>query len=170
MERKWVALLFCAVISYTVQAQNIGGFWLSGTGITGEGTGIHNGEMQVLSIEDSIEHIISTTGAAAGKLVLGNFKFKKSLNANSVFFFALAGKGTVLPNLVFKFYEGKLIGLFLPVLTITLSNVIVTRYRISSPDNSSGSPQAMEEISLFYDKIQLTDNAGNSSVVSGTHL
>ena len=163
--------MFVFITSHTVRAQNIGGVWLSGPGLATDGTGVHNGETQVLSIEDSIVNTISGAGGAAiGKIVLGNFKFKKSLNASSLSFLSLAGKGTIVPNLVFKFYEKKLNGTFLPVFSITLSNVIVTKYRISSPDNGSGSLQTMEEISLLYDKIQLTDNAGNSSIVSGTHL
>ena len=148
-----------------VHAQNIGGIWLSGSSIIGDGTGIHNGETQVLSLEDSVVNIIAASGGAGtGKLILGNLKFKKSLNANSVSLFSSASRGITLPNLVFKFYERKLNGFFIPSLTITLSNVIVVKYKISSPD--SAAVPTSEEISLLYEKIQFSDNAGNSSMTN----
>jgi type VI secretion system Hcp family effector len=157
-------------MAYAVQAQNVGGIWLSGSGITGEGTGIHNGETQVLSIEDSIVNTIQSAGGAGiGKIVFSPFRFKKSLNGNSVFLFTSAGKGNILPGLVFKFYERKQTGFFVPSLTITFSNVIVTKYKIVSPDGNNASPTS-EEISLVFDKIQFTDNAGNTAVVqAGGH-
>jgi type VI secretion system Hcp family effector len=158
-------------MGYGVRAQNTGGIWLSGSGITGEGTGMHTGEMQVLSIEDSIVNTIQTAGGAGiGKIIFSPFRFKKSLNGNSVFLFASAGKGTILPSLVFKFYERKQNGSFVPSLTITLSNVIVTKYKIASPDGNNASPTT-EEISLVFDKIQFTDNAGNAAAVqAGAHF
>jgi type VI secretion system Hcp family effector len=168
--KRYFAFLMFSLIAYTVQAQNTGGIWLSGSGITGEGTGIHTGETQVLSIEDSIVNTIQTSGGAGiGRIVFSPFRFKKSLNGNSVFLFASAGKGTILPGLVFKFYERKQNGSFVPSLTITLSNVIVTKYKIASPEGNNGSPTS-EEISLVFDKIQFTDNAGNTAVVqAGAH-
>lgn len=152
--------MFLNFAAFTVQAQNVGGIWLSGTGIVGDGSGIHNTETQVLQIEDSVVNLIGGSGgAAAGKLVFGNFKFKKLLNANSVSLFSAATTGKVLPNLIFKFYDRKSNGNFVSNVTITL-NVLVVKYKISSPDNALS--QTREEISLLYDKIQFTDNAGNS--------
>jgi type VI secretion system Hcp family effector len=168
--KRYLAFFLFSLIGYGAQAQNIGGIWLSGSGITGEGTGIHTGETQVLSIEDSIVNTIQSAGGAGiGKIVFSPFRFKKSLNGNSVFLFASAGKGNILPNLVFKFYERKQTGSFVPSLTISLSNVIVTKYKIVSPYGNNASPTS-EEISLVFDKIQFTDNAGNTAVVqAGGH-
>ena len=163
MKKIGLAILVFFLIGLSAQAQNVGGIWLSGPGIVGDGTGVHNGETQVISLQDSVINTMDlSTGARAGKLVIGNIRFKKSVNANSVSLFASISRATILPNLAFKFYERKQNGSIAPVLTITVSNVIVTMYKIELPDSNSS--QAAEEISLLFDKIQLLDSTGNSAV------
>ena len=162
--KKLLFILGIGITGYTANAQNAGGIWLSGAGIVSEGTGIHNGETEILSVQDSIVDALSTSGGGApiGKVVHGNFTFRKILNASSAFFFSFVNRGTFIPSLTFKFYDKKG-NTFVPTLTVTLSNVIVSKYRIASPDaqnkNASG---AVEEISLFYSQIQYTDASGNS--------
>ena len=127
----------------------------------GEGTGIHAGETLVLSMQDSIADLLSTSGATVGKVVFGDFKFKKILNANSSFFFASIGKGSFVPSLSFKFYDKKPNGTFAVTLTIILSDVIVDRYSISAPDPANKDASAtVEQVSLFYNKIKYVDSAG----------
>lgn len=162
--KKLLFILVIGITGYAAKAQNVGGIWLSGAGITSEGTGIHNGETQILSAQDSIVDALSTSGGGApiGKVVHGNFTFRKILNANSSFFFAAVNRGNFVPSLVFKFYDKKG-NTFVPTLTITLSNVIVSKYRIASPDADNKNASAtVEEISLFYSQIQYTDGAGNT--------
>lgn len=173
MKKQWLILLVAGMMGYTTNAQNVGGIWLSGTGIASEGTGLHNGETQVMAIEDSIMNTISGSGsgagAGAGKIVFGNFKFKKAQNANTLPFFNAACRGTVIPTLNFKFYQPKLLGTFAAGYTITLSNVMVTKYRVLTTDcTGNNCPTAVEEITLYYDKIQYTDNAGNTAQYQAT--
>jgi len=165
MKKRILVLSFLPLVALAVRAQNVGGIWLSVSGAASEGNGVHNGEMQVLSIQDSVENLTAASGGAAtGKLVLGSFAFKKTVNSNSVFFFSSVGKGTVLPNLAFRFYDRKLDGSFTPSLTITLFDAIVVKYKITSTENNN-SLQACEEVSLLYNRIQLTDSAGNSTII-----
>ncbi|HMH23094.1 MAG TPA: hypothetical protein VK563_15020 [Puia sp.] len=101
--KKWILVLAAGIAGYTTKAQNTGGLWLSGTGVIGEGTGIHNGETPVLSMDDSILDIQGGAGGAGvGKIVFGDFRFKKAVNANSAPFFAAAGRGTHLATLNFQ--------------------------------------------------------------------
>ena len=160
--KKLLFVLVIGITSYTANAQNIGGIWLSGAGVASEGTGIHNGETQVLSAQDSIVDALSTSGAGVGKVVHSNFTFRKILNANSSFFFAAVNRGNFVPSLTFKFYDKKG-NTFVPTLTVTLSNVIVSKYRIVSPDaGNTNASAAVEEISLFYSQVQYTDASGNT--------
>ena len=162
--KRWFIFLALGIGVSTAKAQNVGGIWLSGTGITSEGTGIHTGETSVLSMQDSIADVLSTSGPDIGKLVFGDFKFKKILNTSSSIFFSSIGKGSIVPSLSFKFYDKKPNGSFGVTFTIVLSDVMVDRYRISAPDpdNKNGSA-AVEEISLFYSKIKYIDSAGNAN-------
>jgi type VI secretion system Hcp family effector len=165
--KKWIVLIVIGITGYTAKAQNVGGIWLSGTGIVGGGTGVHSGETPVLLLEDSILNIHGTGGAGAGKIVFGDLRFRKVLDANSIPFFTVAGRGTFIPTLSFKFYQKNANGAFGVSFTITLSNVAVTRYRLFTPDCSgSNCGVANEEISLFYTGIQYTDAAGNSVPVT----
>src|SRR5258707_99884 len=99
--KRWFIFLSLSIMVSAANAQNVGGIWLSGTGIVGEGTGIHTGETPVLAMHDSIADILSAPGATVGKVVFGDFKFKKILNGNSSFFFASIGKGNFVPSLSF---------------------------------------------------------------------
>ncbi|MDP4265429.1 MAG: type VI secretion system tube protein Hcp [Bacteroidota bacterium] len=167
--KKWFIFLALSIMVSAANAQNVGGIWLSGTGIVSEGTGIHAGETPVLTMQDSIADILSTSGATIGKVVFGDFKFKKILNGSSPFFFASIGKGTFVPSLSFKFYDKKPNGTFGVTLTIVLSDAIVDRYGISSPDPDNKNASAtVEEVSLFYSRIKYIDSAGNATEFTAT--
>jgi len=167
--KRWFIFLALSITVSTAKAQNVGGIWLSGTGIVSEGTGIHTGETPILAMQDSIADILSASGATVGKVVFGDFKFKKILNGNSSFFFASIGKGAFVPSLSFKFYDKKPNGAFGVTLTIILSDVIVDRYRISAPDPGNKNASAtVEEVSLFYSRIKYIDSAGNATELTVT--
>lgn len=162
--KRWLIFLALGITVSAANAQNVGGVWLSGTGIVGDGTGIHTGETPVLAVQDSIADLLSTSGATVGKVIFGDFKFKKILNQSSSFLFASIGKGTFVPSLSFKFYDKKPNGSFGVTLTIILSDVIVDRYGISSPDPANKNASAtVEEVSLFYSRIKYIDDAGNAT-------
>ena len=140
-----------------------GGIWLSGPGITGDGTGIHSGETSVLAMEDSVINTISigAGGAGVGKIVAGDLKIRKPVNANSIVFSAAAGKGTFLASLKFNYYQKNAIAL-----SLTLSDVVVTRYRIFSSDCSGNNCSGLyEEITLSFRQMQYADNAGHSTTI-----
>jgi type VI protein secretion system component Hcp len=162
--KRWSILLALGIMISAANAQNVGGIWLSGPGIVSEGTGIHAGETPVLSMRDSIADVLSTSGVTIGKVVFGDFKFKKILNANSSFFFASVGKGIFLPSLSFKFYDKKPNGSFGVTLTIMLSDVMVDRYGISASNtDNKNTSAAVEEIWLFYNRIKYIDSTGNAT-------
>ena len=150
--------------------QNTGGsIWLSGPGITGEGTGIHSGETLILSIEDSVVNTVSlgAGGAGAGKIIFGDLRFRKAVNASSFPLITAIGKGSFLSSLKFNYYQKNAI-----VLSITLSDVLVTRYRIYSSDCSGNNCSGLyEEASLVFKQIQYADNAGHSTQIAvGSHF
>jgi type VI secretion system Hcp family effector len=162
--KRWFIFLTFGITVSAANAQNVGGIWLSGAGIVSEGTGIHAGETPILAMQDSIADLVSTSGVTIGKVVFGDFKFKKIVNQNSSFFFASIGKGSFVPSLSFKFYDKKPNGGFGVTLTIILSDIIVNRYGISSPNpDNKNTSAAVEEISLFYSRIKYIDSAGNAT-------
>jgi len=164
------------IAGFSVQAQSTrpadpgqntgGGIWLSGPGITGEGTGIHNGETLLLAVEDSVVNTLNlgAGGAGSGKIIYGDLRFRKAVNANSLPFVTAASKGSFLTSLKFNYYQKNAIAL-----SITLSDVIVTKYRIFSSDcNGNNCPGLYEEISLSFKQVQYADNAGHSTQIAVT--
>jgi len=139
-----------------------GGIWLSGPGINGDGTGIHSGETPVLAIEDSVVNTQSfgAGGAGAGKIVLGDLRIRKAVNGNSLVFAAAAGKGASLASLKFNYYQKNVL-----ILSLTLSDVIVGKYRVFSSDCSGSGNNCSglyEEITVSFRQMQYADSAGHS--------
>jgi len=174
---KWYMLALTMIVAgCSLQAQILrpiepaqgsgGGIWLSVPGITGEGLGIHNGETQILSMEDSVANTVSQAsgGAGVGKIVFGDLRFRKAANASSLPFITAACNGSFLPSLKFVYYQKNAV-----MLSMTLSDVIVTKYRIFSSDCSGNNcPGLYEEISLSFKQMQYADNAGHSTQAAVT--
>ncbi|HEY4208178.1 MAG TPA: type VI secretion system tube protein Hcp [Puia sp.] len=168
---KYFLALLLVISGYTIQAQIIrpitpaegtgGGIWLSGQSITADGTGIHAGETLVLAMEDSIMNTFSQAtggGAGAGKIVFGDLKFRRQLNANSLPFVSAVSKGSSLGSMKFSYYEKNAV-----VLSITVTDVIITKYKVFSSDCTGNNCAGIyEEISLSYKHMQYADGAGHT--------
>ena len=152
------------VLGPILQRQNTGGdTWISGSGITGEGTGIHNGESLILAIEDSIVNTYSAAvgGAGAGKITVGDLRFRRQVNANSLPFVSAAGKGSFLSSVRINYYQKETM-----VLSMVLTDVFISKYRIFSSDCSGNNCTGLyEEISLSFKHMQYADNVGHSVTV-----
>jgi len=152
------------VLGPILQRQNTGGdIWISGAGITGEGTGIHNGETLILAMEDSIVNTYSAAagGAVAGKITVGDLRFRRQVNANSLPFVSAAGKGSFLSSVKINYYQKETM-----VLSMILTDVLISKYRIFSSDCSGNNCTGLyEEISLSFKHMQYADNAGHSVTV-----
>jgi type VI protein secretion system component Hcp len=172
--RRYFLALLLVMAGCSIQAQIIrpvtpgqntgGGIWISGPGITGDGTGIHNGETLILAVEDSIVNTYSVAaagGAGAGKITVGDLRFRKPVNANSLPFVSAAGKGSFLSSIKINYYQKDVV-----ILSITLSDVIITKYSLYSSDCSGNSCTGLyEEIAVSFKHMQYADNAGHSMAV-----
>lgn len=164
MNKLFMALSL-AIITSTARAQIIRPVdpnQSAGTNMTISGTGIT--ESPLLFLEDSILNTFTQTagGAGAGKIVLGDLTFRKPLNSNSIPFINAAGKGAFISSLKFSYLQKNAL-----VMSLTLSNVVVSKYKVFSSDCSGNNCSNLyEEITVNFQQAQFADNAGHIVSVS----
>jgi type VI secretion system Hcp family effector len=158
-----VAVALALAIVGTAKADLIS---LSLPGIQGDVTVAgYEGTIEVLSLTGEIDNSASvgsaSGGAGAGKVSFGDFVIHKRFDVSSPFLFkaVLTGKGFSTAVLTFLQAQNK--NNFQKTFTITLSNVILTKFGTDATEpNVLAGP---EQINITYGRIVLRDEASGTS-------
>ncbi len=170
MRKIITTLFFFTALQLHTVAANAQVCWMSGTNITGEGTGIHASEIPVLALQDIMVDTIITSGGSGGgqsnRWGLEDLKFKIPFNKSSVAFLNAFRTGLNIASITVKFWYQKPDASFAAWTTIALQNVRFTSYKILAPECSGSNCNIpFLEIALNWRIMTVSDDFGNISVL-----
>jgi type VI secretion system Hcp family effector len=137
------------------------------TGITGDVTVAgQQGTIEVLSLTGNVQTTVSQSGTGSGSRVslpvFSDLVIHKRFDSSSPALFLALVKGVFLKSGVITFLDEKTNGGgFTKIFTITLSNVVLTKYETDDVEQEASAAQ--EQVILHYDKIQMTDEVTGQS-------
>jgi type VI secretion system Hcp family effector len=139
---------------------------LSLPGITGDVTVAgYQGTIEVMSLTGEVENPVTTgsasSGAGAGKATFGDLMIHKRFDVSSPALFLAVVMGHRFPTAILTFLQGSNNNKLTKVFTMTLSDVLVTKFGTDATE-----PHVLagpEQVNLSYGKIILRDEVTGAS-------